>query len=71
MTLTDSSPTDRFTPQRSRTADSDTMRRRALERLYQRKTILDNLIESLERYEECRVSRPASGISVIEMRKCS
>jgi hypothetical protein len=71
MTLTDPSPTNRFTAQRSRTADSDTMRRRALERLYQRKTVLDNLIECLERYEECRAIRPTSGISVTEMRKCS
>jgi hypothetical protein len=71
MTLTDPSPTHRLTAQRNRTADSDTIRRRALERLYQRRTAVDQLIESLERYEESRAIRPASGIPVTEMRKCS
>jgi hypothetical protein len=71
MTLTNPTPADRSTAQRNRTADSDTIRRRALERLYERKTVVDNLIESLERYEECRAIRLASGITVTEMRKCS
>lgn len=71
MTLTDQVPTNRFPAQRTRTPDSDTTRRRALERLYQRKLIVDQLIESLERYEECRAIRPASEISATEMRKCS
>jgi hypothetical protein len=71
MTLTNPTPTDRSTAQRNRTADSDAIRQRALERLYERKTIVDNLIESLERYEECRAIRLASGITVTEMRKCS
>ena len=71
MTLTDHLPPGRFTSQRSRSTDSDTIRRRALERLYERKTIVDQLIESLERYEESRAIRPASGISATEMRKCS
>jgi hypothetical protein len=71
MTLTDQVPTNRFPAQRTRIAESNAMRRRALERLYQRKIIVDQLIESLERYEECRAIRPASEISATEMRKCS
>jgi hypothetical protein len=71
MTLTKLTTTPRSASKRSRTADSETIRRRALERLYQRKSIVDELIESLERYEQSRAIRLPSGISVSGMRKCS
>jgi hypothetical protein len=71
MTLTKLTTTDRSTSKRNPTADSETIRRRALERLYQRKTIVDELIESLERYEESRDIGLPSGVSISGMRKCS
>jgi hypothetical protein len=43
---------------RIRKTDSDAIRRRALERLYQRRAAVDQLIRSLEGYQHCRaVSR--------------
>ena len=73
MTLTKPLPRPTTTNQRSRSADSDAIRRRALERLYERRTAVDHLIESLERYQECGASRPRAATRVTElaMRKCS
>jgi hypothetical protein len=45
--------------QRQSTSTSDEIRRRALERLYQRKAAVDELIESLENYQRCRVNQGA------------
>jgi hypothetical protein len=68
MTLTKLTTTHRSISKRNCTADSETIRRRALERLYQRRTIVDELIESLERYKE---SRAIALPSISVMRKCS
>jgi hypothetical protein len=45
--------------ERSRLIPSDFIRRRALERLYERKAAVEDLIESLETYE--RITRPKTG----------
>lgn len=58
MTLTNVLPTPATAP-RARETASDAMRRRALERLYERKAAVDDLIESLECYQRCRAVQSA------------
>jgi hypothetical protein len=43
-----------YSKDRTRIAASDAIRRRALERLYERKAVLEQLIDSLENYQRCR-----------------
>ena len=56
---------------RSQNRDSDSIRRRALERLYERKAAVDGLIQSLENYERsCGRAMPGL-IPLSELPKCS
>ena len=57
--------------ERSRLIPGDFIRRRALDRLYERKAAVEDLIRSLESYE--RTNRPAAGecVPFIAPRKCS
>jgi hypothetical protein len=50
-------------------SESDATRRRALERLYQRKAAVNELIESLENYQRCRAGRNVELLTAL--RKCS
>lgn len=59
------------TEERIRLLSMDVIRRRALERLYERRDAVDNLIHSLEDYERCRESRQAICIEINARRKCS
>ena len=52
-------------------SDSDAIRLRALERLHQRKAVLDDLIQSLEKYQDCLNSRPGVCEPFTALRKCS
>ena len=63
LTLTSSSP--------SRNRDSESMRRRALERLYERKAAVDGLIQSLENYERSLKGSVAGFVRLNELPKCS
>ena len=47
------------TEERSRRLSVDALRHRALERLYERRAAVDELIQSLERYQEAQNSRRA------------
>ena len=57
--------------ERNRTRSSDNIRRRALERLYERRATVDELIEALERYQDkCRAAMvPCIEINAVP--KCS
>jgi hypothetical protein len=47
------------------------MRTRALERLYERRAAVDNLIRSLEDYANCAAERRPACIAFSAARKCS
>jgi hypothetical protein len=49
----------------------DLIRTRALDRLYQRREAVQNLISALEDYQESREARMAHRISLSSLRKCS
>ena len=55
--------------ERNRFTGSDAIRRRALERLYERRATVDELIDSLERYQQQRPQ--AVCIEISAGRKCS
>ena len=57
--------------QENRASVSDSIRRRALERLYERRATVDELIDALERYQEERRQRVAPCISIAAARKWS
>jgi len=57
--------------ERSRLLAVDLMRRRALERLYERRTVVDTLIQSLEEYRELREARLSRPVDFTAARKCS
>ena len=57
--------------ERSRLLNVDSIRRRALERLYERRAAVDGLISSLEQYQESRAIRRAECIEFSAERKCS
>jgi len=57
------------TQQRYRIASTDGIRRRALERLYQRRSAVDQLIESLERYQTVQTARRAECIEITSAAK--
>ena len=67
MTLT-KTLTKSTSAQTSRITGSDAIRRRALERLYQRKEAIDGLIASLETYQRYA---PRAGASFQALTKCS
>ena len=59
------------TLERNRFTGSDAIRRRALERLYERRATVDDLIDSLERYQQERQQTLAPCIDITVGRKCS
>jgi len=59
------------TEERSRLLSMDLIRSRALDRLYQRREAVQNLIHALEDYQKSREERMAHRISFSSLRKCS
>lgn len=59
------------TEERIRLLSMDTIRWRALERLYERRSAVDKLIQSLEDYERARQFRGAPIVEISGRRKCS
>jgi hypothetical protein len=57
--------------ERSRAVSADYIRRRALQRLYDRRHAVEDLIRSLEGYEQCHKPCATASIDVIAARKCS
>jgi hypothetical protein len=57
--------------ERSRLLNVDSIRRRALERLYERRAAVDGLISSLEKYQKASAIRRAACIEFNAERKCS
>lgn len=57
--------------ERSRLLTVDLIRRRALDRLYERKAAVENLIDSLEDYQRLRESRAAKTVNFNAARRCS
>jgi hypothetical protein len=53
-----------------RVSSADAMRRRALERLYERRNAVEDLIRSLEGYEKFHKARAAACIDISAARKC-
>lgn len=62
---------DTSSAERSRLLSVDALRRRALERLYERRDAVHELIDALEAYQRSREVRLAQCISFSEIRKCS
>ena len=60
-----------FSADRVRASFADAIRRRALERLYERRDAVEDLIRSLEGYEQCHKVRKAACIEFSAARKCS
>jgi hypothetical protein len=56
--------------ERVRVSPADAMRRRALERLYERRDAVEDLIRSLEGYEQSHKARAAACIDISAARKC-
>ena len=61
MTLTNLLPIPATVSRNSKTA-SDAIRLLALERLYKRKAAVDQLIQSLEKYQHCQPVRRAARV---------
>jgi hypothetical protein len=57
--------------ERNRLLSVDAIRRRALERLYERREVVEDLIQSLEDYKRCNQTRKAECIEFSAARKCS
>ena len=57
--------------ERRRAMSGDDIRRRALQRLYERRHAVEVLIRSLEDYEQCHKPCGTASIDVIAARKCS
>jgi len=57
--------------ERSRLLAVDLIRRRALDRLYERRATVESLIRSLEDYERCRHPQRAECIEFSAERRCS
>jgi len=57
--------------ERSRLLAVDVIRRRALERLYERKSMVDSLIQTLEDYQRKMSSNVAIPMNFNDARKCS
>jgi len=58
-----------FSADRRRLLSANVIRRRALNRLYQRRAAVDGLIQSLEDYQRIREVRVASGMPLIALEK--
>jgi hypothetical protein len=57
--------------ERSRLLAVDMIRRRALQRLYERRAAVDSLIHSLEDYQRMKNSHVAVPLNFSDARKCS
>jgi hypothetical protein len=57
--------------ERSRILAVDLMRRRALDRLYERRAAVETLIQSLEDYQKIRDARLTQSVDFTAARKCS
>jgi hypothetical protein len=57
--------------ERSRLLSTDHIRRRALERLYERRAAVDDLIRSLEEYQRTKAGRRAPCVEISAVRTCS
>jgi hypothetical protein len=57
--------------ERSRLLFTDSIRRRALERLYQRRNAVCDLIDCLEDYQKIKEVRENNGIRLNAVRRCS
>ena len=57
--------------ERVRVSSADAIRRRALERLYERRDALEDLIRSLEGYEQCHKASAAACIDISAAWRCS
>lgn len=57
--------------ERSRLLAVDTIRRRALERLYARREAVNDLIRSLENYQNCQSSSLAACLKFTHAQTCS
>jgi len=57
--------------QRTRTSASDAIRKRALERLYERRETLNELIDTLQRYQDQRKCLLAPCVAINAAPKCS
>ena len=57
--------------ERSRLLSTDHIRRRALERLYERRAAVDDLIRSLEEYQRAKGRRRAPCIEFSAVQTCS
>jgi hypothetical protein len=55
----------------NRARSADDIRRRALERLYERRHAVEVLIRSLEGYEQCHKPCATATIDISAARKCS
>jgi hypothetical protein len=58
-------------PERNRLMSVDLIRRRALDRLYQRKAAVEDLIQALEDYQRAESHQKAECIDFSVARKCS
>jgi len=56
--------------ERSRLMPVDLLRRQALERLYLRRETVDNLIRSLENYQQSKTAAPPVCIAITDRRTC-
>jgi hypothetical protein len=57
--------------ERIRLLSADLIRKRALERLYERRDVVEDLIRSLEGYEQCHKACAAACVELSAARKCS
>jgi len=57
--------------ERSRLLSVDVIRRRALQRLYERRTAVDTLIQSLEDYQRAKATMTTAPTIFTAERKCS
>ena len=60
-----------ITSSRAAERTADHIRRRALERLYERRAAVDELIVLLERYQDTQQQSLAPCVPITAMRKCS
>jgi len=64
-------PTALLRTERPRNLTVDSVRRRALERLYEKRAAVEELILSLERYQEASQKHRANCVEFSADRKCS
>ncbi len=57
--------------ERTKTVPVNSLRRQALARLYRRRETVENLIRSLENYEQAQTGHRMNCVSITAGRKCS